>query len=110
MARTATDDPDVFDHPDERRYEIESDGRLAGFAAYKPTAERIVITHTEIDGAYAGRGLGARLVKAALDDIRANKHSKVTPSCPFVAGYIDRHSEYGDLVAGEGDAPTSREG
>jgi len=45
-----------------------------------------------------GRGLAARLVAGALDDIRA-RGLHVVPICPFVSSYISRHPDYGDLVA-----------
>jgi predicted GNAT family acetyltransferase len=35
-----------------------------------------------------------------LDDAREQGLS-VVPLCPFIAGYIDRHPEYCDLVAPE---------
>jgi predicted GNAT family acetyltransferase len=49
--------------------------------------------HTEVDEAYAGQGLGAQLAKFALDDAIA-RDIKVSPLCPFVAKYIDKHPEY----------------
>lgn len=44
-----------------------------------------------------GRGIGTKLVLHALDWARREK-LRVIPSCPFVAGVIERHPEYGDLV------------
>jgi predicted GNAT family acetyltransferase len=43
-------------------------------------------------------GLGSRLVRAALDDVRG-KGLQVVPLCPFVRGWIERHPDYADLVA-----------
>lgn len=93
-----TDDPDVVDNPDERRYEIRSDGQLAGFAVYRLSGDAITFTHTEIDPMFDGQGLGSRLARAALDDVRARRLHAV-PLCPFIAGWIRRHPEYLDLVA-----------
>ena len=51
--------PTVFDAPESSRFEIHADGRLAGFAQYRmKDAGLIVFTHTEIDDAVEGRGLG----------------------------------------------------
>jgi hypothetical protein len=36
-------------------------------------------------------------VEGALDDLRARGLALV-PLCPFVAGYIERHPGYADLV------------
>jgi predicted GNAT family acetyltransferase len=92
-----TADDAVTNNPEAGRYEIRIDGRLAGFAAYVVEADKIVFTHTEIDDAFEGQGLGSRLAKAALDDVRAH-HEAAAPQCPFISGYIKRHPEYADLV------------
>ncbi|MGH8922317.1 MAG: GNAT family N-acetyltransferase [Actinomycetes bacterium] len=97
MTRTQLPDPDVFLDTEEHRYEIMADGGLAGFAIYDSRPASVVFTHTEIRRQFAGRGLGARLIGAALDDVRRQGRT-ATPLCPFVAGYIRRHPEYVDLV------------
>ena len=81
----------------EHRYELEVDGSLA-IAEYRLRPGRVTFTHTEVPDALAGRGIGKRLVKAALDDARA-KGLKVVPACPFVKHYIETHPEERDLLA-----------
>lgn len=103
MAEEPTADPDVVNQPEARRYEIRVEGQRAGFAAYDLADDRLVFTHTEIDEKFERRGLGGRLAKAALDDVR-QKGNAVVPQCPFIAAYIEHHPEYGDLV--EGGRPT----
>jgi predicted GNAT family acetyltransferase/glutaredoxin len=88
----------VADVPDASRYELRLDGRLVGLAAYRRRDNRIAFTHTEVDEALEGRGLGSRLAAAALDDAR-RRGLEVVPLCPFVAHYIDRHPEYARLLA-----------
>ncbi|MFE1168080.1 GNAT family N-acetyltransferase [Nocardiopsis sp. NPDC058789] len=88
---------EVTDVPERRRYEVTTDGEVAGFAEYILTDELITFTHTEIDPAYEGRGLGSILVRAALDDVRTRELA-VLPLCPFVKEWIGRHREYADLV------------
>jgi predicted GNAT family acetyltransferase len=98
---TAPADPTVADAPERSRFEIQVDGRLAGFAAYREKPGLLVFTHTEIDDAYEGRGLGSTLVRAALDDARSRGLS-VRPDCPFVRAYVARHpDDYLDLVPEE---------
>ena len=99
MTRTSTGDPDVVDNAEADRYEIFDDGSLAGFITYRSTSESVTLIHAEVDAAFDGKGLGSRLAKAALDNIRA-QHKTVHPRCPFVIAFIQRHPEYGDLVAG----------
>ena len=78
------------------RWEIRVDDQLVGFAAYQRTPDEIVFTHTEIDDGHEGEGLGGRLVRAALDDVRA-EGLKALPICPFVQAFLNRHPDYQDL-------------
>lgn len=87
----------VSDVPDRNRFEIDVDGRLAGFAVYTLKPGQVVFTHTEIDSAFEGQGLGSVLAKGALDEVRARGLS-VLPLCPFIKGWIARHPDYADLV------------
>jgi uncharacterized protein len=89
---------DVRDNPAQRRYDVfTDDGKLGGFAQYVKRAGRVIFTHTEIDDAFEGHGLGSTLARDALDDARAHG-LRVVPLCPFIAAYIERHPEYQDLV------------
>lgn len=87
---------DVTHDPDGSRYTLWLDGERAGFADYLIQGDRIVFTHTEVDPAHEGRGVGSALARAALDDARA-RGLEVMPLCPFVKGWIQRHPEYADL-------------
>lgn len=89
---------EVHDNPAEARYEAWADGKLAGFARYRLDDGQITFTHTEIDRAHEGAGLGSQLAHAALDDARARR-LRVVPLCPFVASYVRRHpDQYLSLV------------
>jgi predicted GNAT family acetyltransferase len=95
---STTPGPTVLDAAERSRFEIHVDGRLAGFAVYRlKDPGLIVFSHTEIDNAYEGQGLGSVLIRAALDAARG-RGLAVRPDCPFVRGYIARHGEYLDLV------------
>jgi predicted GNAT family acetyltransferase len=83
-----------------RRYEAHVDGALAGFAEYQLTDELIVFTHTEVDPAYEGQGVGSAIARSALDDVRDAGARRVLPLCPFVSGWIARHPDYRPLVYG----------
>ena len=89
---------EVVDAPERSRYLARVDGEVAGFAAYRMRGERIVFTHTEVDPAYEGKGVGSALAKAALDDVRRRGLTMVLV-CPFMTAYVQRHPEYADLVA-----------
>lgn len=78
------------------RYEITVDGKLGGIADYVERDDVVVFPHTEIDPSMRGKGLGAILVRAALDDVRPSGRA-VAPHCWYVAQFMDEHPEYADL-------------
>lgn len=82
----------------ENRYEVYVDGELAGFSAYELDDKRIVFTHTEVDDRFEGHGVGSKLARAALDDVRAEGTRRVVPRCPFIKSWIEKHPDYSDLV------------
>lgn len=92
------DDLQVADNPDAQRFEARLGGRVVGFSEYRRVADRVVFLHTEVEPQVEGQGIGSRLVAGALDDVRG-RGLHVTPRCPFVADFIERHPDYQDLVA-----------
>ncbi len=80
-----------------QRYEFFLGERRIGLADYRDEGEAVRIPHTEIDPAVGGRGLGSRMVRDVLDDLRAHDR-KVLPDCPFVAKVIREDKSYLDLV------------
>ena len=87
----------VTDNRAEHEFELEVDGHRA-IAAYQLEGDTIVFTHTLVPKKLEGRGIGSKLIRAALDAAR-DRGLKVVPQCPFVRAYIDRHAEYRDLLA-----------
>jgi predicted GNAT family acetyltransferase len=59
----------------------------------------VIFTHTQVEDAYEGHGVGSALARFALDDVRASGTRKVLPLCPFIKGWIEKHPDYADLVA-----------
>ncbi|MFZ1485939.1 GNAT family N-acetyltransferase [Nostocoides sp.] len=92
--------PEITNNEAEHRYEARIDGALAGFAEYQLTDELIVFTHTEVDPAFEGRGVGGALARFALDDVRVQGTRKVMPLCPFIKAWIGKHRDYVPLVYG----------
>ena len=88
----------VSDHREQSRFEAHVDGALAGFSDYRLREGRITFTHTEVDDAYEGQGVGSDLAEAVLEAAR-DAGLDVYPACPFIAEYIQRHPDrYLDLV------------
>ena len=59
----------------------------------------ITFDHTEVPAELGGKGIGSKLVKGALDQVRADG-LKVVAQCPFVKGWIEKHPDYADLLQG----------
>jgi predicted GNAT family acetyltransferase len=88
----------VVDNAEASRYEAWVGVELAGFSEYRVRPDAIVFTHTEVDDAFEGKGVGSALAKGALEDVRA-RGASIVPLCPFIAAYIRRHGEFRDLIA-----------
>ncbi|GAB2696090.1 GNAT family N-acetyltransferase [Thalassiella azotivora] len=95
MADTSTQ---VRRDDDRSRYEAVVDGEVAGYVELEQHEDRVVLTHTVVEDAYEGRGVGSALVRGALDDLRDDGRT-VVPQCPFAASWIERHPEYQDLLS-----------
>ena len=91
---------EVHNNEAESRYELLLDGEVVGVADYRSVGDgtRLVFPHTEIVEPLRGQGLGDRLIRAALDDVRRAGRT-ITPSCWAVAEFVDEHPDYADLVA-----------
>lgn len=88
---------EIREMTEESAYVAFVDEERAGRAEFVTREERRVFTHTEVDDAYSGGGVGSKLVRHALDDMRA-REMRIVPLCPFFRAYIKRHPEYEDLV------------
>lgn len=95
--KAGTDAQGVRNNEQASRYEMQTEAGLA-VLEYMLDGKRLALVHTEVPRAVESRGLGAQLVKAALDDAMA-KGLRVVPMCAFVRAYLARHPEYVTLVA-----------
>jgi uncharacterized protein len=92
-------DVETINNSEDARYEAYLDGELAGVAVYVlQGTDSIIFTHTEVDPAFEGKGVGSALARFALDDVRREGTRRVVPRCPFIKGWIDKHPDYQDLV------------
>jgi predicted GNAT family acetyltransferase len=78
----------------QQRYELPVEHGLA-IAVYREQGDARVFTHTEVPPEDEGKGIGARIVKAALKDTR-NQGFRIVPACSFVVAYVRRHPEFDD--------------
>jgi uncharacterized protein len=86
----------VSNNPAHHRYELKVDGHIA--ATYYEIADGVItFIHTEVPPELGGKGIGSKLIKGALNQVRADG-LKVIAQCPFVRAYIEKHAEYADLL------------
>ena len=90
--------PDIQDQRDAHRYELKVDGELAAHIDYRLRGDTIDLIHTEVVPAHEGKGLGSQIARYALDDARS-RGLKVIASCSYIAGYVRKHPEQGDVLA-----------
>ena len=88
---------DVVNNEKKSRFEVEVEGKV-GVADYRRSGNTIEFTHTEVPKSLEGQGVGSALAREGLEHAR-REGLEVVPSCRFIAGYIERHPEYADLVA-----------
>ena len=96
----------VLDVPDLGRYEarLGDERELAGLIDYRLATDFIVLTHTEVLEGFEGQGIGSRLVRAALEDLRERKIA-VIPRCPFIVAWLQKHPEQHDVLFRPLEAP-----
>ncbi|MDP1910842.1 MAG: GNAT family N-acetyltransferase [Hyphomicrobium sp.] len=80
-----------------KRYELDTEHGMA-VAVYRQQGDSLVFVHTEVPPQDEGKGIGAEIVRAALDDSR-KRGFKIVPACDFVAAFMRRHPEYNDVRA-----------
>jgi predicted GNAT family acetyltransferase len=89
---------EVVNNKVHQRYEIAVDGHVA--ATYYKLADGIItFIHSEVPPELGGKGVGSKLIRGALDQVRAGG-LKVIAQCPFVKAFIEKHAEYADLLNG----------
>lgn len=91
------DNLEVKNNEELYQFEAEIDGEKALIGYRLEDDETFNLLHTEVPEKFEGKGVGSALVKQTLEQIK-DAGKKIIPSCPFVAAYIKRHSEYQELV------------
>jgi predicted GNAT family acetyltransferase len=87
---------DIVNNKAESRYELAIEGQIA--ATYYSLADGIItFVHTEVPPELGGRGIASKLIRSALDQVRADGF-RVIAQCPFVKAFIEKHPDYQDLL------------
>ena len=87
----------LTNNAERNRYEARLGDKLAGYSSYDVQPDRVVFVHTVVRPEYEGKGIGSRLAKFAIDDVR-DRGLRIKPLCPFIRAYLQRHPEYNEIV------------
>ena len=82
---------DVVDQTDAERFTLEEDGHTAELV-YHLNGSRLVLIHTEVPDELGGRGIGGRLVQAAIERAR-REGLTIVPNCPFARSWLEKHPD-----------------
>lgn len=83
-----------------RFYVEERDNIMAEMDYYFTDKNTFIITHTEVSELLAGKGIGRKLVAAAVDYARKNS-LVIKATCPFAKKVLDRTPEFADVYNAE---------
>jgi predicted GNAT family acetyltransferase len=83
--------PEVIDNAEESRLEVTVDGHRAELD-YERHGPQLVLIHTEVPEALGGQGLGAQLVKAAIEMAKREDRA-VVAECSYARTWIQRHPD-----------------
>ena len=80
-------------------FELAMDGKRAGYLSYSLAGDTtMIVEYVEIDPSLRGKGLGERLVAAAVDWARANGR-QIVPLCSYARAVFARTPSYADVLA-----------
>jgi predicted GNAT family acetyltransferase len=82
---------EIVDNQQEHRFVLDAGGVEAELV-YRLNGDRFVLVHTGVPDELGGRGIGGKLVLAALERARA-EHLTVVPQCPFARRWLREHPD-----------------
>jgi predicted GNAT family acetyltransferase len=82
--------------PNENRFVVE-EGGYVGELVYEKHGSRLTLVHTGVPEEIGGRGVGGRLVRAALEWAES-EGSVVVPVCPYARKWLRDHPDEASAV------------
>ena len=76
----------------DKSFDMTIDGRRAGFLSYVIEDDSMLIEYVEVDPSQRGRGLGEKLIDAAVAWAKDEGH-KVVPICGFARAVLRRRQK-----------------
>ena len=80
---------DIVDDPTHHRFELTEEGHVAELV-YEVGDGQLVLVHTGVPDELGGRGIGGRLVQAAVDRA-AREGLTIVPHCPYARSWLEKH-------------------
>lgn len=88
----------IINNEEENRISAILDGKTIGLIDYeKINQDTIAVYHTEVDEEYEGNGIAAQMTKELIKFVK-DKGYKIQPLCSYTKAFIERHSEYSELI------------
>lgn len=83
---------------DKGMFFIEMDGNILAELVYSmPSADKMIIEHTEVSEELKGKNIGNQLVRTAVEYART-KNIRIIPLCPFASSVFKKKPEYADVL------------
>ncbi|MGR7814492.1 GNAT family N-acetyltransferase [Lacinutrix undariae] len=87
------------DNEKDGRFYIEIEGQKKAEMTYSYiNAKKIDINHTKVDVSLKGKGIGYKLLEAAVVFMRKH-HIKAVPTCSFVVAAFKKNETYADVIS-----------
>ncbi len=96
----------VVDQQDQNRFTLTVDGVEAQLV-YRLDGDLLVLEHTEVPEEVGGRGIGGRLVRAAVERA-AEDGLRLAPWCPYARRWIEKHPDDVGAVTIDWSPPPGR--
>lgn len=91
----------VIDHKTEAgkgKFFVELDGHMLAEMVYtKPSPDKMIIEHTEVDESLKGKNVGLQLVRKAVEFARET-NMKIIPLCPFANAVFRKTADFADVL------------
>lgn len=87
----------IVTNPISMHFEAVRDNNVVGLLAYERVGHHFDLRHTFVPKKFRGQHIAKILVTESLDRIRSAAGT-ITPSCTYVAAFVNEHPYYADLV------------
>jgi predicted GNAT family acetyltransferase len=100
---SASPEPTVVDDAAHHRF-LFAEGGHEAHLIYETAPGRLTLVHTEVPDELGGRGLGGRLVRAAIERA-ARTGETVAPWCPYARKWLHDHADEAGRITIDWSAP-----